>query len=167
MARARGGRRTIKHWEAFLGLRDFFTANETSATGALTFVEGETILRMIGEYTIGPTSAPSVGDDCSVTVGIAVISADAFAAAGAAGLPDPSAEPEYPWLYWTAHPFFFNVAGLGQGTNNESVRRFFDVRSMRKVKPREVVCGIVEYTDVVGAPPMTFSMGPTRVLLGQ
>jgi len=95
-----------------------------------------------------------------------VVSSDAFAAGGGS-LPDPgTTDPDYPWLYWAAHDFVFNSAALDQQLGEGvSLRRSFDIRSMRKIKPRETLAVVVEYTDTIGAPPLTFSMAPTRVLV--
>ena len=121
-------------------------------------------MRLIGEYTIAATSAPAASDEVVIGVGIGVVSTDA-AGAGSSAMPDPLGEPEYPWLYWKAHPLFFagtDPEGAGQ---NYSLRQSFDVKSMRKLKPRESLVLVLQYLDVAGTVPITIAHGHTRVLL--
>ncbi len=159
----RHGPRQTKRWDSIASFVQAFTSDTTAATGALPFTESETILRMLGEYVIKPTSAPTNGDAARMGVGIAVVSSDAFAVTA---VPDPLAEPEYPWLYWADHPFFFNSTSTVDAVAGLSLHKTFDIRSMRKVSPRESLTMIVQYGDSTGAPPLTFINGQTRVLLG-
>jgi len=165
MARERfGGRRMAKKWASMPGIAQPFTASGTTAMTSLQFVDPFTVLRMIGSFMVRPTDNVVALDGATVVIGIAVLSTDAFAANQT---PDPGAEPEYPWLYWqestvhygtTASP---DAALAGAGV----IRRNFDIRSMRKVKPRESLAVIGQYVDIVGAPPLTVDWDQTRVLL--
>jgi len=160
----RGPRRT-KQWRMIesLGPRDF-TAPATVFQGSIAFSEAATVLRMLGEYVIGPTSAPVAGDDAAVAIGIGVVSTDA-ATVGGASMPDPDTEGEYPWLYWANHPLFYATTNVDHAVGTGVVRRSFDIRSMRKIKPRESLVVVGEYTSASGNPPVTFFMQDVRVLL--
>ncbi len=159
------GKRQVKSWASIAGQVDAFTANATVGGAGLAFTEASTILRMIGEYMIAPTTAPTIADQCTLTVGIAVVSADAFAAGGAS-LPDPSGSPEFPWLFWKSHIFRALAGTLDPGDQLPvSVRAEFDIRSMRKVKGREALAVVVEYTDINGTPPLKMVQPFIRVLL--
>ncbi len=164
----RGGRsqRMPKHWHPIAGGSQGFTVNATALIGTLgTFATPFTVIRMLGEYIIGPDAAPAAADSCRVGVGIGVVSTDA-ATLGATAMPDPSGEPDFPWLYWAEHAFFF----VGTSLEDQAVaqlRHSFDVRSMRKVKPRESLVMVVEYVDVNGAPPMQVETAATRVLVAE
>ena len=164
MAR-RMGNRMSKAWAGIVAVAEDLTADGTTLHGALNFESPSTILRCMGEYVIQPTSSVTAGDEVIIAVGLAVVSTDAVAA-GAGSLPDPSAEPEYPWLYWASHPFIFNAAGVDRLTDPSAGRFSFDVRSRRRVKPRESLALIVEYGNVGtgGSPPITIASGNTRVL---
>ncbi len=155
-----------KQWSAIPGIAFGMTADSTNGAGSLGFAEACTVLRMLGEYTIFPTSPPVAGDEVVVTIGIGVISSDA-AALGATAFPDPSEEPEYPWLYWASHGFGYNGTLEESALLSSSLRQKFDVRSMRKIKPRESLQMVVQYADVgsAGDPPLTIVTGVTRVLI--
>jgi len=102
----RGGRRMAKHWHSIAASTAAATVDVTTI-GAVLALDGPwTVIRMIGEYCIFPTNNVVAGDHAEVSVGIGVISSDA-AAAGSASAPDPGSEPEFPWLYWSSHEFFF------------------------------------------------------------
>ena len=161
------GQRQTKEWTRIPGVQNAFTAAATAVGTPLDFTESRTILRMLGEYTAGATGGGTVAetDFATIAVGIGIVSTDA-SAVGASAMPDPNAEADYPWLYWASHVFQFPSGGDNGATEGASIRRMFDIRSMRKVKPRESLVFVVEYEDIAGAPPITFSAGSTRVLLG-
>ena len=142
-----------------------FTSSSTAGLGNVDFGRAFTVLRTMGEYLISPTSAPAAGDNCIVTVGIGVISTDAADVAASAALPDPGEEPEYPWLYWASHNMFFTTNAIQQIIGGGVRMQRFDVKSMRKVKPRETLQVVVEYADVTGAPPVSVHFGGCRVLV--
>jgi len=151
-----------KHWGGLPGVELHLTANVTGIIGSVPAEHpGETVLRMLGEYIVQPTSAPAAGDAVLITAGIAVISTDAVIAAA---FPDPHGEPEYPWLYWASHAFHYPDTALESGQGTGALRKAFDIRSMRKMKPRESLVFVMEYTDIVGTPPMSIVAGRTRVL---
>ncbi len=167
MANGRRGPRQVKEWTAIPSINLGLTASGTSLGGSIGFNEPRTVLRMIGEYVMqgtgGQTFAES--DSAKIALAIGVISSDAFAA-GAGSVPDPAGEPEYSWLFWAEHEFLFPSATDDGNTAGSSLRRSFDIRSMRKMKPRESLAVVVEYADLTGAPPITVSIAQTRVLFG-
>jgi len=123
-----------------------------------------TVIRMIGEYIIAPTTAPVALDKVRMIVGIGVVSTDA-ATVGASALPDPGAEPDYPWLYWKDHPVQYASTEVDPAGEAGTVRASFDIHSMRKIKPRESLVFVFEYNNVNGDPPLTAGVGLTRVLV--
>jgi len=160
------GRRMDKSWVKLPGINLAMTAAGSSLGSNFGFTEARTILRMIGEYTISPTTAPSALDSCLITIGIGIMSSDAITA-GSGSVVDPSAEAEYPWLYWKGHSFVFGSSSADPSSESGSVRVDFDIRSQRKVKPREGLMIVAEYSDIVGTPPLTFSFAGARVLLAE
>ncbi len=169
MANRRGsfGPRMDKEWNALPGQKmDISTG--TVLGPALEPNTSATVLRMIGEYVLAAQAGGTfvAGDAVNIGVGIGVISSDAFAA-GAGSVPDPSGEPEYPWLYWKKVPVFFRSAGVEDlASNAVTSRHAFDIKSMRKMKPRESLVFIIDYGNLSGDPPMTLTFGGARVLLG-
>ncbi len=130
----RGGPRMGKAWDSIAATQLTMTADGVHM-GSSGFAPGlgpMTVLRMIGEYTIQPTAAITALDACRVTVAIGVVSSDAFAA-GVGSMPDPSSEPDYPWLYWADHPLYFAATDATVDPKNDttSLRHRFDIRSMR------------------------------------
>ncbi len=162
------GTRMVKQWDALAGIDLTLTASSTAiASGQLTNLVGAaTIMRMLGRFLIipNPGGAFVAGDECIVAFAIGIVSSDAFAA-GSASVPDPNSEPDYPWLYWTSIPFHFATTTLDGSDIGASVRVAFDVKSMRRIKPRESLCAIAQYVDVAGTPPLALNVGATRVLL--
>ncbi len=159
------GSRLTKQWSNLPEDSLAMVAGGIQPVTELAFAEAGTVLRMIGGFAIGPTSAPTAGDSVIITTAIGVVSSDA-AALGATAMPDPRTEPEYPWLYWNSQTFFFPTASADPTAPQSGSRVVFDIRSMRKLKPRESLVRIVEYTDLAGTPPMQHGSGPTRVLIG-
>ena len=126
--------RQAKRWTQFLGGTQPLTGDSTALFGSVGItVNPETLLRLIGHYAIGPTSAPTAGDGCIISQGIGVVSTD-VAGVGSSAMPDPAAEPEYPWVAWWSDTFFFNSTGLEGGADpNRRAERTFDIRTMRKI----------------------------------
>ena len=156
--------RMQKHWHVIPGASIAFTSSATGIGGSLALDGPFTVIRMLGEYVLAPNGALTALDSASVIVAIGVVSTDAVAV-GASAMPDPGSEPDYPWLFWAAHELFY------PGTNNEaavasaSIRRPFDIKSMRKMKPRESLVMVAQYFDNVGAPAIQFLAAQTRVLV--
>ncbi len=169
MARFRGtGAKLGKEWNKILSVSLALTANGTTVAAALNFATAVTVLRMLGHYVISRTGAISAADQVKIALGIGVASTDGFTAGA---VPDPAEEPEYPWLFWAEH--FFNypaaLATSGAGsTDSETglIRESFDIRSMCRIKPRELLFFAVQYVDLAGTPPMTVQLSQTRVLVG-
>ena len=163
--RTRGPRRQ-KIWSGIPGVTLPLTTAGTSVGGGLAFTAAETILRMLGEYVIVHTGTITAGDSCTIFVGIGVVSSDAFADVGASAMPDPGSEPQYPWLYWGEHKFFYPSAGAPLAADgNLLVRQRIDVKSMRKISPRQTLATVIQYSDVAGTPPMQVLFAQTRVLI--
>ena len=160
-------KRMAKRWDALAGICDDFTAGETFlGSGSLNFDEAWTVMRMMGEYVLSPTSAPAVGDRAVVTIAIGVFSTDAIAL-GFSAMPDPNGEPSFSWLYYQTHALSFSSVDPESASAAASVRYNFDVKTMRKIKPREGLTVVGQYVDVNGAPPITYCMGSIRVLVAE
>ncbi len=171
MARNRGNfpARKDKSWSAIPSIAlAGFTGNATVSGASIAFTQASTIMRMLGEYVIAPLGGGTFAatDACTISIGIGVISSDAFAL-GATSFPDPGGEPEYPWLYWAMHFIYFGDLVGSANHAGVIVRKAFDVKSMRKVKPRQSLVFIAQYSDHSGTPPMELQVASTRVLLAE
>ena len=155
--------RMRKDWNALAGGPLILTGATTVIGGTLAVSAAVTVIRMIGEYAIGPSTVPTALDEVEIGVGIGVVSTDA-ASLGATAMPDPTDDVAFPWLYWADHLLFFATNSQSAGAVTVSLRRQFDVRSMRRMKADESLVFVVQYTDVVGLPPVHVSIGATRVL---
>ena len=154
-----------KQWGSIPAANITIAANSTVAPAAFGVVEAQTVMRMLGEYVIGvtPATPPTLGDKVGIAVGLGVISSDAFAAVAT---PDPAAEPEYPWMYWASYCLSFNEGAAVQRTGTlGGLRVSFDIRSMRKMKPRESLAWVIQYVDIVGTPSVDIEIAHTRLLL--
>jgi len=155
--------RMRKDWFGIPGISLAFTGSGTQIGGGLSFQQDATVLRMIGEYVIKTTSAPEVGDVARIACALGRVSTDA-ATVGATAVPDPNGEPQFPWLYWADHPFFFNATTqIGDDSLARVVR--FDIRTKRKFDPSETLLWCVEYANISGDPPMQVILGQVRVLV--
>ena len=159
--------RSVKAWTVIPSLPLNYVGDSTVIGGGIAFAAPGTVLRMIGEYTIGPTANVTATQISLVIVAIGIFSTDAFTL-GATAMPDPGDEPDYPWLYWATHPVHFSQTAspsdpAGQGG---SARHTFDVRSMRKFKPRETLGVVTQFVRVSGTATVTCVTPPARVLIG-
>ncbi len=91
--------RRRKQWNGIPGIQQPLTVDAvTTFCGSLAFAGGGlTILRMMGEYIIGPDqdTAPVANDAVVITVGIAVVNQDAIDSATQVAVPDPSRAPTF------------------------------------------------------------------------
>jgi len=166
MPNRHGGVRKNKQWSSIPGVQLNLTSAGTSGAASLPFTSPFTVMRMLGGFMVGPTNggAFSAGDAMTLAFAIGVVSTDAVAA-GAGSLPDPAGEPDFPWLYWKEATIFLQTATPAPGLGAHVERVSFDIRSMRKLKPRESLASIVQYVDISGVPPVNVQINQTRVLL--
>ncbi len=160
------GARMSKHWDFIPAISVAFTGDNPALGGSIAFARAQTVIRMIGSYTITATTVVSAQDSADIGLAIGVISTDAFVA-GASAVPDPLGEPDYPWLFWADESLMWPTAVSDQGNVAGSVRRYFDIKSMRKLKPRESLAVIFQYSNNAGNPPITVNFCRTRVLLAE
>ena len=155
-----------KEWASIPGATQNLTADATFLPSGFTPGVSGMVLRMIGEYQVASTGGGTIGaiDVCQVGVGIGVVSTDGFTAGAVS---DPISESDFPWLYWANHVLQFTVAIADQNHPNANIRIPYDIRSMRKMKPRETLVFVFEYGDIFGAPPLSFGQGLTRVLFAR
>ncbi len=159
--------RMTKRWISLPDFEVVFTANGTRLFGILSLTEPSTVMRIMGEYSVQCQGAGVFVtlDKALVTIGIGVVSTDA-AELGFTAMPDPADELQYPWLYWREHTItVFDAAALDGSQDQAFHRVSFDVKSMRKLKPRESLVMIGQYRDVVGTPPVEVFSAAARVLL--
>ncbi len=164
MARDFRPARKEKQWDGIPSIALLLTGSGVSIGGSFAFTSVQTVMRMIGEYVISPTSAPAALDGAKITVGIGRVSTDAFAV-GASAMPDPEAEPEYPWLYRKDHVFSYAGTDPEAAGAGISLRQPFDIGAMRKFRPGESLAVVVQYTNIVGFPPLSVNVASTRILL--
>ncbi len=167
MANRHGGPRQSKVWTQMPAVQVAMTGTGTSIGGSVSNTEPFTVLRMIGNFLVSltPGGTFAEGDGAGITLAIGVVSTDA-ATLGATAMPDPGAEPEYPWLFWKQVILTVESATPAFGRIDNSVRMDFDIRSMRKMKPRESLIWVLEYGNFSGSPPVTANLGIVRVLTG-
>ena len=158
--------RKEKQWNRLLSTQNALVADGTTIGSSIPFTSSQTVIRMIGEYFITPTSTITGGDTAKICVVLGKVSTDAFIL-GATAMPDPAGEPDYPWLYWAEHIVRYVVSGAPVSGNQigGSHRQSFDIRTMRKFKSRESLAWVIQYVDITGTPPIALDIAQTRVLL--
>ncbi len=164
--RARGPR-MLKHWHVIPGTSNAFTGAAATIIGGSLNLDGPfTVLRMLGEYIIIPIAAPVVGERGSIAIAIGVVSVDAVVV-GSSAMPDPlTTDPDYPWLYWASHDFSYQSTSLDPASGTSTLRRAFDIKSMRKMKPKEALTVVTEFAPNSGTPELRIDVAVTRVLIG-
>jgi len=160
--------RMEKEWFGLNGQATDLTAAGTTVGPNTAFTESVTLIRFLIGWALSPTAVTTSQDAVKITLGLAKVSTDA-AAAGAASMPDPADEPEFPWLYWSSRHFRWSAATsgtAGQGAQDAmgSVRVHDDLRTMRKFKPGQSLIWVVQYTDINGTPPVSLILEQTRIL---
>ncbi len=166
MANRGRGNRMTKGWNGIGGTRLNLTGDGTTVGNGVSLAEifgTATVMRIFGEYVITPTLAPAALDECRITLALGVFNSDAFTL-GSTAMPDPGSEPQFPWVYWAEHAFYFGTTDADPTSAASSVRRSFDVKGMRKQKQSEALGWVVQYADITGAPPMSVSLGGVRLL---
>jgi len=162
-----GGHRMVKSWQSMgTNIIQSVSADVTGiVSGVVNNDHAFTVLRILGEWSFGADSVNVIDDTAAITVGVGVFSTDA-ATLGGTALPDPEDEPEYPWLYWKSALFEQTVAQQHSGGDPRIARVYeIDVKSMRKVKPRESLAMVFQYRDINGAPGVNIVMSRSRVLI--
>ena len=161
--------RTIdfKQWTSVPGLSTQVAADGLVAGGALAFTEPATILRMLGGGDLVLFNASKQADDSGdFCYAIGVVSSDAFAA-GVASLPDPTSEPDYPWLFWH---FFSLESQITLGTDSLGLSSYrippWSSKAMRKMKPGQSLVMLLDVQGMTGAPTTIIELSPIRVLIG-
>ncbi len=170
MARSRFVRpgKTIdyKAWLSMPSVVLGLTGDGTSVGTALSFVGPGTILRSRGriQASLNP-SGKSVDDHVKIGLGLGIVSTDVFTVGGTS-MPDPSGEPEYPWLWWDEfHLRAQSTTGIE--VFGSSVKEIMlDTKAMRKVKPGQSLATVIQYVNITGTPIVNISLGQFRVLIG-
>ncbi len=167
VGRTRPGRTIdFKSWDGIPGIELGLAGAQTALGGSLAFNIPATILRLRGELLFvldGAAESASI----FVTVALGVISSDAFAA-GSGSVPDPAAEAEYPWMYWSTVALINQSSDTAatageQNQVGQAYRLQFDSKAMRKVKPGQSLAWIVETGS---ATPIDIIISQTRALIG-
>ena len=154
-----------KQWKGIDSGGGILTANGTTLLGGLGISRSSTILRCVSGFTAGIGNvAPVAEDEADLTIGLGIISSDAFAL-GSTAVPDPEDEPDFAWLFWKHYSFWFPTTTQDPSSQSSSVRESFDIRSMRKIRPRETLAWMIQYADVAGTPVLHFNVESTRVLV--
>ena len=150
----------------------FMPAQVQAVTAAATFVPSGvlafsipgTILRCrVNIMTSFNATGLTAGDNAEVIFGLGLFSTDAVVA-GAGSLPDPAAEPEFPWLWFGSSimvsPNADHAAAMAQQL------LVVDSKAMRKFKPGETLAWVGQYVNDSGNPALNIAFGRTRVLIG-
>jgi len=161
----RGRRIDVKQWSQLSGWSLSTATDQTNGGSTLAFSSPSTILRIRGGWWAAMDATKQVDDDISVTVCIGTSSTDA-ATVGAASLPDPNEEPEYPWLYWKNTRLFSQIAAGNEAWGTSA--QFFDIdtRAMRKMRPGQSLNFYSQTAGATGAPVTQIEGLRCRVLIG-
>ena len=162
---ARGRKIDFKQWTAIPGSSQNLTANATIAgPGFLSFSAPATILRVRGYTQVAFLQAGlTLADEVDVVFGMGVFSTDAVTL-GATALPDPSAEPEYPWMWYGELSMYSPNADFGDPMIQQRLE--LDTKAMRKVKPGESLVVVAQYVNASGIPGLRLIYPQIRVLIG-
>ncbi len=168
---ARGGfsrsQRMTKEWAATgIGAVEI-TSVSTVLLASLSFAAPATILRCLGEIlVVFDETGVTAGEAAMLTFGLGVVSTDA-ATAGSASMPDPGAEPQYPWLWWynTTIEAISASASTAAEIGSAYSRIPLESSAARRIKNNQSLALVVEYEGIQGTPPVDVTSGRVRVLL--
>ncbi len=155
----------FKQWDAMPSLSAESSSSGTTLGGAISFTIPATILRIRGYCQASLDETKQAGDEMIVGFAVGIVSTDAFNL-GVTAVPDPSSEPEYPWLWWGQVFLESFVAAAAEPWGISNQRLEVDSKAMRKVKPGETLCWVAQRNAVAGAPVTILTFGQTRVLIG-
>ena len=105
----------------------------------------------------------AVSDLVKIGLGLALISTDVFTASA---LPDPSGEPEFPWMYWQEFHLGAESTTVRESEGLQRHRLQLDTKAMRKVKPGQTLTLVTQYVGITGTPGVNQYQSQLRVLLG-
>ena len=168
MAHRRRGRTVdYKAWLEHTGLgTEFASATTQIGLGGLSFTAPGTILRChYSDLLVMFDATQQVDDSMTITMGLGIVSTDAFTV-GDSAMPDPVGDIGYPWLMWDTFALESQLAAGQQAIGATVVRRSYDVKSMRRVKPDQTLVWVIQSGDATGAPVTIYNMRPGRVLIG-
>ena len=163
-ARGRGTGRTIdyKQWSFIPAIELSSAAAATISGASLAFEEPATILRCRGELVVA-LDGVAAGASNGVTFGLGIVSTDA-ATLGATALPDPGAEPNFPWLWWHDAELISNAVEANEQSDiTSAVRVPIDTKAMRKMKPGESLIMVVQTDSAI---TVDILLSRIRVLIG-
>ncbi len=166
MARQVTARRRME-WTVIPNGSNTFVADAVAqVSGSVNFAgAGNTILRMLGELLISQQVALVSTEIRLITSAIGLFSAEAIAA-GVASMPSPSADPNWPWLWWNSTSLVHGVGALDVTSAGIGMRRIpFDVKTKRKIRSGESLVMLSNYSEVSGSTgTVTVTAAQTRVL---
>ena len=128
-----------------------------------------TLLRFRGFVQAAFDATVQVADILELTFALGIVSTDAFTA-GSGSVPDPGGEPEYPWIWW--QNIRLDATSVQASSTVQTpwgpgaMRLEVDSKAMRRIKPGQSVCWVVQSRAQAGAPVVNIHMGQTRVLIG-
>jgi len=165
----RGNSGRVIDFKAWLGMAatDISVGSaQTNLGSSLAFTAPGTILRCRGYVQAAMDATKQVDDTIGLAFGLCIASTEAVAA-GAASVPDPFDEVEYPWLWWGSmflRSSTTTTEGNAWGTTAQRLE--VDTKAMRRFKPEQSLVWVVQSATVSGAPATDVTMGFTRVLIG-
>ena len=163
-----GGRRMDKEWRIGAPIDQQVTAIDETLLGAgvIGFTRAETILRCRSWVAAHFDGTQQAADRIDLTFGLGIFSTDAVAA-GAASLPEPDSNAEYPWLWWGQMRLFATFAAAhGEAWGGLQQRLEVDTKAMRRVKPQQTLAWVVQSEQATGAPVTIVQFGSIRCLVG-
>ncbi len=165
---ARGRTIDRKEWLAIGGLSAGVSTATTLIGGIFTPGLPVTILRCRCPHIYAfMDNTRQAGDTLELTFGLGIVSQDA-GALGATAMPDPAAEPDYPWLWWGSMFLDSDEAAVVNSWGPQAqIIHDIDTKAMRKMKPRESLVWVAQSASVTGAPAVRFQIAQTRVLVGR
>ena len=135
-------------------------------SGILDFIGPGTLLRFrCNDILITMDATKQAADTIRLTFGLGIVSTDA-AAAGAASMPDPLSDTDYPWIWYGDYIVRSEVAAATEALGSSVIRFSADSKAMRRVKPLQSLLWVMQASGAAGVPTTLVDVGTTRVLLG-
>ena len=156
---------TRKAWLSIPAHTAEISSAGTNGGSQLAFASPSTILRIRGNCWAAMDATKQIGDLMTITWALGIVSTDA-ATLGSTALPDPSTEPEYPWLWWRQMHLWAQLASGNEAWGTSAQLLEIDSKAMRRVAPGQSLVWFTQTGSVTGAPVTRIVGDELRVLIG-
>ena len=151
------GPRRKKGWDSGPGGTAALALSSSSSailgSGLQVLVDGQTLIRTRGLFSLVGLTAAAVGDGFQGAFGIGIVSENAFGV-GITAVPTPITDVG--WDGWLFHHFVSAHAAQNAGSDAANQHFMVDSKAMRKIKATDVIVAVLEVIEIGTASASVF-----------